>query len=81
MPITKGSRQLVEEASAQITTYTVEQVRARMGQANLQLVDIRDVRELEREGTSQRHQQGFPGYFPHQCCDRAGHQQCPIRYP
>ena len=51
MPITKGSRQLVEEASAQITTYTVEQVRARMGQANLQLVDIRDVRELEREGT------------------------------
>lgn len=51
MPITKGSRQLVEEASAQITTYTVEQVRVRMGQANLQLVDIRDVRELEREGT------------------------------
>lgn len=51
MPITKGSRQLVEEASALITTYTVEQVRARMGQANLQLVDIRDVRELEREGT------------------------------
>jgi rhodanese-related sulfurtransferase len=51
MPITKGSRQLVEEASAQITTYTVEQVRARLGQANLQLVDIRDVRELEREGT------------------------------
>ena len=51
MPITKGSRQLIEEASAQITTYTVEQVRVRMGQANLQLVDIRDVRELEREGT------------------------------
>ena len=51
MPITKGSRQLVDEASAQITTYTVEQVRARLGQAGLQLVDIRDVRELEREGT------------------------------
>jgi len=51
MPITKGSRQLVDEASAQITTYTVEQVRARLGQTNLQLVDIRDVRELEREGT------------------------------
>ena len=51
MPITKGSRQLVDEASAQITTYTVEQVRARLGQADLQLVDIRDVRELEREGT------------------------------
>ena len=51
MPITKGSRQLVDEASAQITTYTVEQVRARLGQADLQLVDIRDVRELERDGT------------------------------
>lgn len=51
MPITKGSRQLVDEAAAQITTYTVEQVRTRLGQANLQLVDIRDVRELEREGT------------------------------
>lgn len=51
MPITKGSRQLVDEANAQITTYTVEQVRARLGQADLQLVDIRDVRELEREGT------------------------------
>ena len=34
MPITKGSRQLVEEASAQITTYTVEQVRVRMGCIN-----------------------------------------------
>jgi rhodanese-related sulfurtransferase len=51
MPITKGSRQLVDEASAQITTYPVEEVRARLGQADLQLVDIRDVRELEREGT------------------------------
>lgn len=51
MPITKGSRQLVDEASAQITTYSVEQVRARLGQAEMQLVDIRDVRELEREGT------------------------------
>lgn len=56
MPISKGSRQLVDEASAQITTYTVEQVRARLGQADLQLVDIRDMRELEREG-------GIPGAF------------------
>ena len=51
MPITKGSRQLVGEASAQITTYSVAQVLPRIGQAHLQLVDIRDVRELEREGT------------------------------
>jgi rhodanese-related sulfurtransferase len=53
MPISKGSAALVAEASAQITTYTVAQVRERMaGDARLQLVDIRDVRELEREGTA-----------------------------
>jgi len=53
MPITKGFRVLVDEASAQITTYSVAQVRARLeaGDAGLQVVDIRDVRELEREGT------------------------------
>ena len=52
MPITKGFRALVDEANAQISTYTVEQVRARLGQdPRLQVVDIRDPRELEREGT------------------------------
>ncbi|MDZ4356713.1 MAG: rhodanese-like domain-containing protein [Variovorax sp.] len=53
MPITRGFRALVDEASAQITTYSVAQVRARLqaGDPRLQLVDIRDVRELEREGT------------------------------
>jgi len=52
MPITKGFRALVDEANAVITTYTVEQVRQRLGQdPSLQVVDIRDPRELEREGT------------------------------
>lgn len=51
MPITKGFRQLVDEATAQITTYSVAQVRERLGKPDLQVVDIRDVRELEREGT------------------------------
>lgn len=51
MAITKGFRQLVDEAMAQVTTYSVEQVRARLDEAALQIVDIRDVRELEREGT------------------------------
>lgn len=46
MPITKGFRALVDEAMAQVTTYSVEQVRARLGQTNVQIVDIRDVREL-----------------------------------
>ncbi|MCX7902546.1 MAG: rhodanese-like domain-containing protein, partial [Burkholderiaceae bacterium] len=42
---------LVDEAMAQVTTYSVEQVRARLDDPKVQLVDIRDVRELEREGT------------------------------
>lgn len=54
MPITKGSQALVAEASAQITTYSVAEIQARLaaGDARLQLVDIRDVRELEREGVA-----------------------------
>ncbi len=52
MPITKGFRTLVDEANTQITTYTVAQVRERLdADPHLQVVDIRDPRELEREGT------------------------------
>jgi rhodanese-related sulfurtransferase len=51
MPITKGFRTLVDEATAHITTYTVADVLARLDDPKLQLVDIRDPRELEREGT------------------------------
>lgn len=52
MPITKGYRALVDEAMAQVTTYSVEQVRSRFGtDPRLQIVDIRDVRELQAEGT------------------------------
>ena len=51
MPITRGFRVLVDEAMAQVRTYTVQQVRERLGRPDLQLVDIRDVRELQAEGT------------------------------
>ena len=51
MPITKGYRALVDEAMARVRTYSVREVRARMGQPDLQIVDIRDVRELQAEGT------------------------------
>jgi rhodanese-related sulfurtransferase len=51
MPITKSCRQLVDEAYAVVTTYTVAQTRERMADPAVQLVDIRDVRELERDGT------------------------------
>lgn len=46
MTITKGYRQLVDEAMAEVTTYSVEQVRARLHEPGMQIVDIRDIREL-----------------------------------
>lgn len=51
MPITKGYRALVDEAMAQVKTYSVAEVRARMDDPRMQIVDIRDVRELQYEGT------------------------------
>jgi rhodanese-related sulfurtransferase len=52
MPITKSSAALVAEATAEITTYSVAQVCERLGSDDrLQVVDIRDPRELERGGT------------------------------
>ncbi len=46
MPITKGFRALVDEAYAEVKTYSVAQILARQGDPNLQIIDIRDVREL-----------------------------------
>jgi rhodanese-related sulfurtransferase len=46
----KTAKALVEEAMSQVTTYTVEQARELHGHPGVQFVDIRDVRELEREG-------------------------------
>jgi len=46
MPITKGFRALVDEAMAQVKTYSVDEVKARLEDPNVQIVDIRDVREL-----------------------------------
>jgi rhodanese-related sulfurtransferase len=51
MTITRGYRTLVDEAMAQVKTYSVADVQARLGQPDLQVVDIRDVRELQAEGT------------------------------
>ena len=50
MPITKGFRALVDEAMAQVTTYSVAEVQARLSDPAVQIVDIRDIRELG-EGT------------------------------
>jgi rhodanese-related sulfurtransferase len=50
MAITKGIKQLCEEAEAVIDTMTVEEVAAVAGNDDVQLVDIRDIRELWRDG-------------------------------
>jgi rhodanese-related sulfurtransferase len=50
VPIIKGFRQLVDEAMAQVKTYTVAEVVVRLADPAVQIVDIRDVRELT-EGT------------------------------
>lgn len=45
-----GYKALLEAAEAEIETLTVEQANALLGDDNVQFVDIRDVRELQREG-------------------------------
>lgn len=51
MPLTKGYKQLLEEAYAEITTIPVEVAQAMVGSEEVQFVDIRDVRERQRTGT------------------------------
>ena len=48
--ITKGIKALCAEAEEEIETMTVEEVQAVMDNPDVQLIDIRDVRELWREG-------------------------------
>lgn len=46
MPITKGFRTLVDEALAEVTTYSIDEVVHVLHQPKVQIVDIRDPREL-----------------------------------
>jgi rhodanese-related sulfurtransferase len=48
--IVKGYKQLVEEANAAVTTLSIEDAIALHGRDDVVFVDIRDPRELEREG-------------------------------
>ena len=50
MPITTSSKQLVDQAMAEVKTYSVAQAREKVGDPSVQMVDIRDIRELT-EGT------------------------------
>ncbi|HEV7913100.1 MAG TPA: rhodanese-like domain-containing protein [Albitalea sp.] len=46
----KTAKAMVDEAMELVTTYTVEQAKALHGDPGVQFVDVRDVRELERDG-------------------------------
>ena len=50
MKIEKGFRALVAEAEAQVEPLTPEQVDQKLHQTTVRLVDLRDIRELKREG-------------------------------
>lgn len=50
MTITKGYKQLIDEANAKVRTLSLDEAKARLGDQNVVFVDIRDLRELEREG-------------------------------
>lgn len=52
----RTAKALVDETMARVTTYTAAQARELHGQPGVQFVDVRDVRELEREGV-------IPGAF------------------
>ena len=53
---TVGYKELVEAAEARIRTISAEEAVARLGLDDVVFVDLRDVRELKREG-------GIPGAF------------------
>jgi rhodanese-related sulfurtransferase len=50
MAMKKGIKQLLEEANARIKTVSVDEAKAMHGRDDVVFVDIRDVRELERDG-------------------------------
>jgi rhodanese-related sulfurtransferase len=52
----KTVKSMVDEATEAITTYSVEEAQALHGREDVQFIDIRDVRELERDGV-------IPGAF------------------
>jgi rhodanese-related sulfurtransferase len=51
MPIVKGYQQLIDDALRVIKTYAVEDAQQLHGSDSVVFVDLRDPRELEREGT------------------------------
>ena len=56
MKLKKGFKQMVDEAKARITTLPIDEAHRRLGKDGVLFVDLRDVRELERDGV-------IPGAF------------------
>ena len=56
MPITRGIKQMCSEALAEIETWTAEQAISAHGRDDVVFVDLRDIRELWRDGS-------IPGAF------------------
>jgi rhodanese-related sulfurtransferase len=50
MPLKKGCKKLVEEANARVRTVPAAEAIKLHGNPNVVFIDIRDVRELERDG-------------------------------
>ena len=50
MKLKKGFRQMVDEAKSRVKSLSLDEARARLGKDGVVFVDLRDVRELEREG-------------------------------
>jgi rhodanese-related sulfurtransferase len=50
MPLKKGYKQLLAEANAQIETLSIDAAVALLGSPDVVFVDLRDPREIEREG-------------------------------
>ena len=50
MKMKKGFRQMVDEAKLRIKTIGLDEAKERHGRDDVVFVDLRDVRELEREG-------------------------------
>lgn len=49
--MSKTAQQMVEEAMALVRTCTLDEALALHGREDVQFIDLRDIRELERDGT------------------------------
>ena len=56
MKLKRGFRQMVDEAKSRVKSLSLDEAKARLGKEGVVFVDLRDVRELEREGV-------IPGAF------------------